>query len=73
MITLPDGDEGLTISEILIKTGRRRFVSDEYADDIADALRAERRAAFKRAIEIVKRQEMYSVILVRELESEMNK
>ena len=72
MCTLPDGDKGLTVNEILIKDGRC-WVSDEYADRLKKAFRAERRAAFKRAIEIVKRQEMYSVILVRELESEMNK
>ena len=43
-------------------------------DAIAVALRAERRAAFERAIEIVKRREWFvDAVTVQELEREMNK
>ena len=45
---------------------------EDVRKDIADALRAERRAAFERAIEIVK-QRVWFVDTVEELEAEMNK
>ena len=45
---------------------------DDVRKDIADALRAERRAAFERAIEIVKQREWF-VDTVQALEAEMNK
>ena len=51
MNTMPDGDKGLTVNEMLIKDGRC-WVSDEYADRLKKAFRAERGAAFKRARDI---------------------